>query len=331
MAAGALGLTVAKLDEATVLIEAGITDVLIGFEIVGAPEARSGDRARGARSVDPGGRFDRGRPCDLGCGDRRRPALCASSSRSRAVFAGPVSCRLMPVRLASAMADLPGIQLDGVFTHAGNAYAAPERAAIEQIAVGEAAAVRDAAAAIRAHGGDVRVISVGSTPTAELVAREPGITELRPGNYVFYDAMQVALGTIPADRPALTIGVTVVSRPTPERAIVDGGAKTFGLERAPTRAISSRTTAVSWRVARPRWPASPRSTASSRWIPRHRSGPATASASCRITRARSATSAARTWACARGSSRSSSRSTRRAGSTSHGRRAGPRRGGVGVR
>ena len=34
----------------------------------------------------------------------------------------------------------------------------------------------------------------GSTPTAELVAREPGITEIRPGNYVFYDAMQVALG-----------------------------------------------------------------------------------------------------------------------------------------
>ena len=122
-------------------------------------------------------------------------------------------------------------RLDGVFTHAGNAYAAPDRATIERIAVGEAAAVRDAAASIRAHGGEVRVLSVGSTPTAELVAREPGITEIRPGNYVFYDAMQVALGTIPADRPALTVGATVVSRPTAERAVIDAGAKTLGLDK----------------------------------------------------------------------------------------------------
>ena len=43
--------------------------------------------------------------------------------------------------------------------------------------------------------------------------------------------MQVALGTIPADRPALTIGVTVVSRPTEDRVVVDGGAKTFGLDK----------------------------------------------------------------------------------------------------
>jgi D-serine deaminase-like pyridoxal phosphate-dependent protein len=230
MAAGALGLTVAKLDEATVLIDAGITDLLLGFELVGPPKldramalaARSQlilavDSVEGARAIS-GAASAAGLTVrvwiELESGLRRAGVLPQD--------AGP---------LAAAMADLPAIRLDGVFTHAGNAYAAPDRAAIERIAVGEAAAVRDAAAAIRARGLDVRVISVGSTPTAELVAREPGVTELRPGNYVFYDAMQVALGTVPADRPALTIGATVVSRPTPERAIVDGGAKTFGLDK----------------------------------------------------------------------------------------------------
>jgi D-serine deaminase-like pyridoxal phosphate-dependent protein len=231
MAAGALGMTVAKLDEATVLIDAGITDVLLGFEIVAPPKlARAmalAARSRLILAVDSieGARAISGAAAAAGLTVRVWIEVESGLRRAGVLppDAGP---------LAAAMASLPNLDLDGVFTHAGNAYAAPDRETIARIAVGEAAAVRDAADAIGgATGRRVRVISVGSTPTAELVAQEPGITELRPGNYAFYDAMQVALGTVPPDRPALTIGVTVVSRPLPERAIVDGGAKTFGLDK----------------------------------------------------------------------------------------------------
>jgi D-serine deaminase-like pyridoxal phosphate-dependent protein len=228
--AGALGMTVAKLDEATALVDAGIDDLLIGYEIVAAPKlARAMALAARARLIFAVDSIEGARALS--------GAATAAGLNVRVwieVESGLRRCGVLPDDagpLAAAMSDLGGIRLDGVFTHAGNAYAAPSREAIAQIAVGEAAAVRDAADAIRANGSDVRVISVGSTPTAALVARERGITELRPGNYVFYDAMQVALGTTDMDTTALTIAATVVSRPTAERVIIDGGAKTFGLDK----------------------------------------------------------------------------------------------------
>jgi D-serine deaminase-like pyridoxal phosphate-dependent protein len=57
------------------------------------------------------------------------------------------------------------------------------------------------------------------------------VTELRPGNYVFYDAMQVALGVVDLDRCALSVVTTVVSRGAPDRALVDAGSKVLTLDR----------------------------------------------------------------------------------------------------
>jgi D-serine deaminase-like pyridoxal phosphate-dependent protein len=230
IAAGAIGVTVAKLDEAAALIDGGVTDILLAHQVVGPPKLgramELASRSRLTLAVDgiEGARAISGAAVGVGlripvsieidCGLRRCGVRAADAAA-----------------LASALSDLPGITLDGVFTHAGNSYAATSREQIEAIALDEAAAVREAAEGIRATGLAVRVTSAGSTPTAELVVREPGVTELRAGNYVFYDAMQVALGTIPADRPALTVSAVVVSRPTPERAVIDAGSKTFGLDK----------------------------------------------------------------------------------------------------
>ena len=64
---------------------------------------------------------------------------------------------------------------------------------------------------------------MGSTPTAAVAMRVAGVTECRPGNYVFHDASQVALGTCALEDCALTIVATVVSVPAPGRAVVDAG------------------------------------------------------------------------------------------------------------
>jgi D-serine deaminase-like pyridoxal phosphate-dependent protein len=58
-----------------------------------------------------------------------------------------------------------------------------------------------------------------------------GITEMRPGNYVFYDAMQVSLGVVDAERCALSVLATVVSHAAGDRAIIDAGAKALTLDR----------------------------------------------------------------------------------------------------
>lgn len=230
VAAGAIGHTVAKLDEAAALIDGGLTDVLMAYEVAGDHKlARAMDLASrsslilGVDSVD-GARAVAGAAARAGL--RVRVSI--------EIDCGLHRCGILPddvAPLAAAIADLPSLVLEGVFTHAGNAYAAPNRAAVEAIAVNEAAAVREAAERIRATGATVRVVSVGSTPTAERVVREPGVTELRAGNYVFYDAMQIALGTTTAERTALTIAALVISRPAPDRAVIDAGSKTIGLDK----------------------------------------------------------------------------------------------------
>jgi D-serine deaminase-like pyridoxal phosphate-dependent protein len=58
--------------------------------------------------------------------------------------------------------------------------------------------------------------------------------ELRPGNYVFYDATQVALGVVGLERCSLSVLATVTSRPAPDRLILDSGSKALAAERLST-------------------------------------------------------------------------------------------------
>src|SRR5439155_26839724 len=87
------------------------------------------------------------------------------------------------------------------------------------------------ASVLRALAGRVRAaceeISVGATPTARFSVKQPGITELRPGNYVYFDRTQVGLGAASWDDCALTVLARVVSRPAPDRVILDSGSKTL--------------------------------------------------------------------------------------------------------
>ena len=76
-------------------------------------------------------------------------------------------------------------------------------------------------------------VSVGSTPTAEPVAGVEGVTEIRPGTYVFCDRMQAELGACAMEDCALRVVATVVSRPRPDLAVIDGGSKTFATDVQP--------------------------------------------------------------------------------------------------
>jgi D-serine deaminase-like pyridoxal phosphate-dependent protein len=75
-------------------------------------------------------------------------------------------------------------------------------------------------------------ISVGATPTLRFSAMESGVTELRPGNYVYFDRTQIALGAATLDDCALTVLASVVSAPAPDRIILDCGSKTLTNDQA---------------------------------------------------------------------------------------------------
>jgi D-serine deaminase-like pyridoxal phosphate-dependent protein len=88
----------------------------------------------------------------------------------------------------------------------------------------------DLAERMRSEGIQVRDVSVGSTPTAIYAAQVKGVTEVRPGTYVFYDRMQAVLGACTFDDCAAAVRVTVVSRPSDDLMIIDGGSKTFATD-----------------------------------------------------------------------------------------------------
>ena len=129
------------------------------------------------------------------------------------------------VATAAEITTLPGLRLRGVRTHEGHIAGAPDRAALEK--AGTAAGERLVAVAdeLRAAGHTVEVVSVGSTPGATSAPFVEGITEGRPGTYVYYDANQVRLGSATLDRCALTVLARVVSTQRDGRAIIDAGVK----------------------------------------------------------------------------------------------------------
>ena len=128
---------------------------------------------------------------------------------------------------------MPNINVIGISTHAGHVYAAGSRDEVIRIGKEEGEVMVRVAEELRRVNFDIEVVSVGSTPTAKLAGNIDGVTEITPGNYVFYDAIQAALGVVPLERCALRVLTTIVgrhSRPYP-RLIVDAGSKALTLDK----------------------------------------------------------------------------------------------------
>jgi D-serine deaminase-like pyridoxal phosphate-dependent protein len=224
--AGAVGLTVAKTSEAEVFADAGFDDVFVAYPVVGAGKGRRlltlADRLRLAVGVDSvegaatlsGVFHEAGRKLDV---------LLKVDVGLHRVGVVPADAPGMARRVA----DLPGLRLRGVFTHGGQAYGADDRPGVEAVAHHEGRTMAAVASAVRALGLDVLTVSVGSTPTARGSMTVHGVTECRPGNYVFNDFSQVSLGTCGLEDCAMTVLATVVSVPDAGRAVVDAGSKTL--------------------------------------------------------------------------------------------------------
>src|SRR5439155_16955348 len=120
-------------------------------------------------------------------------------------------------------------RLRGLITHGGHVYAAASQRERQIAADQENEAVTKTAEILLRAGIQVREISIGSTPTAGLAIRG-GITEIRPGTYIYGDANQVTLGSQRLEDCALAVVATVVSTPAPDRAVVDAGSKALSAD-----------------------------------------------------------------------------------------------------
>ena len=230
MAAGAVGITCAKLGEAEVMVEqAEVDDVLIAYPVVGAAKITRllalMERARMIVALDnrevgeaigrAAARQDRAIDVyvEVNTGGDRAGALVGDEA----------------VELALDLARISGLRVVGIMTHEGHANSA-EPDALRQTALTAGHAMVETADRLRGHGLDIQTVSVGSTPAALYTPTVAGVTEMRPGTYVFNDNSEFRHGRVTPANCALRILATVVSRPTADRALIDSGSKTLAMD-----------------------------------------------------------------------------------------------------
>lgn len=224
---GAIGICCAKLGEAEVFAAEGVSDIRLPYPLHPANAGRVVallDRTRLSFIVD-------------------HPAVAQqwSEAMTRArrqvdvlvkVDVGFHRCGIDPlaagaVDIIAGVAALPGLRLRGLLSHAGHAYHAHSEEELLQLAADEAATMRNLVARCRAARIQIDEVSAGATPSARFSLQQDGFTEYRPGNYVYFDRTQVALGAATLDDCALTVLARVVSKPAADRVILDSGSKTL--------------------------------------------------------------------------------------------------------
>jgi len=228
---GAVGIAVAKIGEAEVMAAAGIEDIQVANIIIGSKKIerlrRLHEKCRLTVAIDS---------IEGTAGLAR---VFSGSARPLEVLI-KVDCGLRRCGLDSPDAirtlwekarKLEGISIVGLMTHGGHAYGAADRDQVRQIGDHEGRLTAGFARQLKSEDFPVKTVSVGSTPTAEYCSAVEGVTELRVGNYIFNDMTQVSLGTVPPERCALTVLATVISRPSPDRAVIDAGSKALALDR----------------------------------------------------------------------------------------------------
>jgi len=214
MAAGAMGITCQKLGEVEVFADAGVADdVLLTYNILGAAKAErlmaanrriktltvSIDNEVVARGLSEA--------AQRAGQDLRFVVECDTGMGRTGVQTPPQA-----FELARAAMRLPRLQFQGIMTFPSKD---PDTRVFFEAAL----------ALFKQAGIAVPMVSGGGTPALATVDRFPMLTEHRAGTCVFNDAMVVSTGTAGWDDCAMRVRATVVSRPTPERAVLDAGSK----------------------------------------------------------------------------------------------------------
>lgn len=213
VAAGSQGITCQKLGEAEVMVDAGLDDILIPYNIVGTPKLKRltalVKRARVIVALDSA-------ETAAGISEQARTDGCVvpvllelDTGGNRCGVTSPEKAQ----RLARHLGHIPGIDFQGVMTYPSDIRAEPF--------------LTETLDRLTHDGISVKIISGGGTG-AEATSKALGCTETRSGSYVYEGLTRIGNSEMLApERCVLRVLVTVVSVPTADRIIVDGGQKTF--------------------------------------------------------------------------------------------------------
>ena len=228
VAAGAQGIVCAKVSEAEPFAATGIEDICIAYPVFGAMKwRRLADLAARVKSLTVNCDSD-----EAARGLSRAAAAAGAtinlhididSGLHRGGIASEDDAAIK--RLAAVIGSLPGLRLAGITTYRSGSF--PGAPDVRDAGRGEGQLLVHVADRLRSQGIEVSEVTAGSTPTGKWVAEVAGITEVRAGNYVFNDLMQLDHGIAREDQLALSVLCTVVSANANGRLTIDGGTKTF--------------------------------------------------------------------------------------------------------
>ncbi len=234
---GAWGVTVAKVGEAEVMAQGGLANILIAYPVLGADKTER--VAALARSCAVTVALDSRESADALSAAAHAAGITldilvevdTGFHRCGVPAAGPPGRdgAAEVVRLARAVAALPGLRFAGLLFYPGHIQMEPaqQAPALQQ----QNELLEQTVAALEGQGLPCEIVSGGSTPTRFNSHLMPRLTEIRPGTYIFNDRNTVHLKAAEPDECALSVLVTVASAAVQRQIIVDGGSKTFSSDR----------------------------------------------------------------------------------------------------
>lgn len=214
VAAGATGINCQKLTEAEVFADAGFQDILITYNILGPARLTRlkalNDRVATLRVVADSAVTVAGLAAAFAGAKPLRLLIECDTGGGRVGVQSPEAA----VALAEIIAAAPGLRFDGLLTY-------PAVGGAERVEGFLSSAMQ----LLSAKGIDCPVRSNGGSPDLWKAHLVPSATEHRAGTYVYNDRSMVRAGECTAQDLAMHVLATVVSRPTPHRAVLDAGSK----------------------------------------------------------------------------------------------------------
>ena len=235
LSAGASGITVSTLAEAHAFADAGFKDITYAVPL--APD-KFGVISEISRKVSLKVLVDNSDTVDMldefsgRIGTEFMVLLKVNCGNNRA---GVDPTTQSAVRLAKRIEEAPNLEFKGILAHAGHSYSTSSISEIKKIAEQEQDIIINFAKTLKTEDADLTpdVVSIGSTPTIRIAESfREGITEIRPGNYVFFDYTQLNLGTCEVSDIAFTVQASVIGT-YPGRVVIDAGATALSKDRGP--------------------------------------------------------------------------------------------------
>jgi D-serine deaminase-like pyridoxal phosphate-dependent protein len=231
--AGAIGVTVAKVSEAEVMAAGGIDDILIAHLVVGPSKVARLAALQGVADVK------------VTVDHLAHLAPLSQAATSAGVTIGVlvdvdlgmartgVGTIEEAVALCRHVSATPGLRFDGLMGYEGHTLAIESPAEKREMIASAISRLLRARDAVEAVGLKCQIISAGGSGSYQYTADIPGITEIQAGGGIFACQYYTQVCHVVGHRPALTLLATVVSRPAPDRIVLDIGQKSVSQHRTP--------------------------------------------------------------------------------------------------